>query len=80
LRGRVLDVAIIPADDDVTWNEGPPGSFGGMVGNGLRDIALVGGFTWNVYVVSPPDEAYRHSWDTCDTGGIRTYAAISLET
>ena len=51
-----------------------------MVGNGLRDIALVGGFTWNVYVVSPPDEAYRYSWDTCDTGGIRTYAAISLET
>ena len=55
LRGRVLDVTIIPADD-AYWEEGASGGarLGGMVGDILNWIATDAGFTYRIHAIPKP--------------------------
>lgn len=71
LRGTSLDVLLIPEEDEVIWNDpyngegSAPADFGGLVGDFLKDVALRGGFQWNVIVTRPParGDIYGGNWD-----------------
>jgi hypothetical protein len=62
LRGAVLDIILVPAEDETLWLGS---SFGGLVGDVLNELARNGGFTWNAFVVRPPQtgDAYGGSWN-----------------
>ena len=68
LRGLVLDIALVPDEDEILWYEasGLQGAyFGGLVGDMLNKVAELGGFTYNAYVIRPPhaSDMYNGSWD-----------------
>ena len=62
LRGAVIDIVLVPDEDETLWSGN---SFGGLVGDVLNDLAGRGGFTWNAIVVRPPHtgDAYGGSWN-----------------
>lgn len=67
LAGHVIDVVVMPAEDETLWLEDSLGlaSFGGIVGDVMNEVALQGGFRWNALVVNPPQpgDLYDGSWD-----------------
>ena len=68
LRGTVLDIILVPAEDETLYAQpldGEPAYYYGMVGDALREIAEEGEFEWNAIVVRPPntEDAYGGSWD-----------------
>ena len=62
LRGAVIDIVLVPDEDETLWSGN---SFGGLVGDVLNDLASRGGFTWNAIVVRPPhsSDVYGGSWN-----------------
>ena len=65
LRGQVLDIVLIPDEDETLFLLDGDGNtyIGGMVGEVITDIAKNGGFEFNAIVVDPPDNAYEGgSW------------------
>ena len=68
LKGAVLDIILVPAEDETLYAQpldGEPAYYYGLVGDALREIALLGEFEWNAIVVRPPnkDDVYNGSWD-----------------
>ena len=49
LVGAVLDIAVLPEEDETLWivDDFGVASFGGLVGDVLNEIAASGGFRWN---------------------------------
>lgn len=62
LRGAVLDIVLVPDEDETLWTGS---SFGGLVGDVLNELAGKGGFSWNAIVVRPPQtgDVYGGSWN-----------------
>ena len=56
LRNTTIDVILIPAADDIYYEESPTGTgtIGGFVGDGLAWITSSGGFRINAYVINKP--------------------------
>lgn len=67
LRGAVLDIVLMPKEDETLWLRNSRGEyyFSGIVGDALTYAATAGGFEWNAIVVEPPSSAdvYAGSWD-----------------
>ena len=68
LKGAVLDIILVPAEDETLYAQpldGEPAYYYGLVGDALREIALLGEFEWNAIVVRPTnkDDVYNGSWD-----------------
>ena len=67
LQGAVLDILLVPSEDETLWIEPGEGEpyWGGIVGEALAFVASEGDFEWNALVVGPPHEgdAYGGSWD-----------------
>ncbi len=75
LRNTTIDVIIIPAADDVQWQEGPNGgTIAGFVGDVIEAIAHTGGFYVNAYIIRMPDGSPSDSYGGSYTNLLRDWA------
>ena len=67
LEGAVLDILLMPKEDETLWQQDADGAyyFGGLVGEVLSVLATEGGFEYNALIVEPPssDDAYSGNWN-----------------
>mmetsp|Transcript_29211 Transcript_29211/g.85381 ORF Transcript_29211/g.85381 Transcript_29211/m.85381 type:complete len:676 (+) Transcript_29211:74-2101(+) len=68
LEGLVLDIALLPTEDETPYGEpanGDQAFYHGLVGDVINLIAREGGFTWRAVVIKPPKpgDAYDGSRD-----------------
>ena len=63
LAGRTLSIAVLPSyEPDFKVQAGPPTRLTGLLAEYFKDVALTGGFTWDVYVIRGPAADYGHAW------------------
>lgn len=67
LQGAVLDIALMPKEDETLLHQNADGAyyFSGIVGEVLSVLATEGGFEYNAFVVEPPgpNDIYGGVWD-----------------
>ena len=78
LLGTTIDVILIPAADDMVWEEAISGAssgrIGGFVGDVLRSIANSGGFRVNAYIIRKPDGSASDPYKGSYTGLLLDWA------